>query len=57
MRKTKLFGWLLGIALCACMVLWMPVSADAADSVATECTHEWVDGTCSACGEVFAHLR
>ena len=55
MRKTKLFGWLLGIALCACMVLWMPVSADAADSVETECTHEWVDGTCSACGEACAH--
>lgn len=55
MRKTKLFGWILGIALCACMVLWMPVSADAADSVATECTHEWVDGTCSACGEACAH--
>ena len=55
MRKTKLFGWLLGIALCACMVLWMPVSADAADSVETDCSHEWVDGTCSACGEVCAH--
>ncbi|MBQ7416272.1 MAG: hypothetical protein IJW14_04465 [Oscillospiraceae bacterium] len=36
MRKTKLFGWLFGIALCACMLLWMPQAANAADEVTND---------------------
>lgn len=36
MRKTKVFGWLLAIALCACMALWIPQAANAADEVTNE---------------------
>ena len=32
MRKTKVFGWLLGIIFCACMAAWMPVTVFAAET-------------------------
>ena len=59
MRKMKLFGWLLGIALCACMVLWMPHAANAEDEVTNEAqvTINGVTTQYATLGEAFAAVE